>query len=384
MTLNNGVTIEMHAGPLKGYHMSEEKSAVLRKQVEYYLSDENLQQDKFFHDCISADPEGWLDMQLIVKCNKMKAMKASTAMVLKALQGSMLETWVDGDFMAVRRSPTMPLPQLIDPLAAAIFNTELCTSNNGESQSKKINTTPASENWNQKRSKNKKHPQWIPKKATSENKDEVIGTVGRTPLKLGAPCFQPSVVKVAEVTEEAESQTAGAPETKSEKTDELLESMSTDSTNESETGDRTSSQGFLLSPRLSDAGSSSEEAYPLEGNGFIFQSAAYFSNANSLDQAPCVGSKQNGRAFRPPPGLEDLEDPGPPPGLFPPTTTHKTLPFQSSPGLEFFQPSDVAPRSQNHLISSTLLEGTPPPGLEAATQSRPLPPWRQRKGKSQV
>ena len=30
-------------------------------EVEYYLSDENLKYDKFFHDKISANAEGWLD-----------------------------------------------------------------------------------------------------------------------------------------------------------------------------------------------------------------------------------------------------------------------------------------------------------------------------------
>ena len=30
-------------------------------QVEYYLSDENLKYDKFFHDKISANADGWLD-----------------------------------------------------------------------------------------------------------------------------------------------------------------------------------------------------------------------------------------------------------------------------------------------------------------------------------
>ena len=30
-------------------------------QVEYYLSDENLKYDKFFHDKISGNADGWLD-----------------------------------------------------------------------------------------------------------------------------------------------------------------------------------------------------------------------------------------------------------------------------------------------------------------------------------
>jgi hypothetical protein len=36
---------------------SSEGQIKLKQQVEYYLSDENLRSDKFFHDKISADTE---------------------------------------------------------------------------------------------------------------------------------------------------------------------------------------------------------------------------------------------------------------------------------------------------------------------------------------
>ncbi|CAE8648163.1 unnamed protein product, partial [Polarella glacialis] len=45
-------------------------AAVVRKQVEYYLSDENLKYDKFFSEKIAGDKEGWLDITLILSCNK--------------------------------------------------------------------------------------------------------------------------------------------------------------------------------------------------------------------------------------------------------------------------------------------------------------------------
>merc|ERR1719235_1870252 len=59
--------------------------AVVRKQVEYYLSDENLRYDKFFHEKITADAEGWLEISLVLSCNKMKALKATKEDVVKAL-----------------------------------------------------------------------------------------------------------------------------------------------------------------------------------------------------------------------------------------------------------------------------------------------------------
>jgi len=87
--------------------------AVLRKQVEYYLSDQNLMYDKFFHEKISANPEGWLDMSLILSCNKMKAMRATKELVLEALKDSSVEIKdQEGSTTAVRRPENKKLPDL--------------------------------------------------------------------------------------------------------------------------------------------------------------------------------------------------------------------------------------------------------------------------------
>merc|ERR1719436_1319808 len=61
---------------------------VVRKQVEYYMSDDNLKHDKFFHEKISSDGEGWLDMALVLTCNKMKALRATREDVVTALKDS--------------------------------------------------------------------------------------------------------------------------------------------------------------------------------------------------------------------------------------------------------------------------------------------------------
>ncbi|CAE7385880.1 La [Symbiodinium pilosum] len=84
--------------------------AVVRKQVEYYLSDENLKYDKFFHDKISANAEGWLDMSFILSCNKMKAMRAGKDDVVAALKESKIE--LNEGSAAVRRPGNAPLPKL--------------------------------------------------------------------------------------------------------------------------------------------------------------------------------------------------------------------------------------------------------------------------------
>lgn len=83
----------------------------MRKQVEYYLSDENLRHDKFFHDKISSDPEGWLELTLLLGCNKMKSMRATSEAVLAAL-ASGSKTEIREDKAAVRRPGKAALPTL--------------------------------------------------------------------------------------------------------------------------------------------------------------------------------------------------------------------------------------------------------------------------------
>lgn len=84
--------------------------ATIRKQVEYYLSDENLRYDKFFAEKIAENKEGWLDMSLILSCNKMKQMRATKEDVVASLKGSTLEINPEGN--AVRRPGNAALPAL--------------------------------------------------------------------------------------------------------------------------------------------------------------------------------------------------------------------------------------------------------------------------------
>jgi len=97
------------AAPLKA---TAPAPAVVKKQVEYYFSDINLKHDKFFHNKISENPEGWLDLTLILQCNKMKAMQATKEDVFGALKDSELETKEDGANSFVRRKDNAKLPTL--------------------------------------------------------------------------------------------------------------------------------------------------------------------------------------------------------------------------------------------------------------------------------
>jgi len=83
---------------------------MVRRQVEYYFSDENLRYDKFFSDKISGDKEGWLDINLIISCAKMKAMRASKEDVWEALKESKLE--VRKDSTGIRRQGNAKVPEL--------------------------------------------------------------------------------------------------------------------------------------------------------------------------------------------------------------------------------------------------------------------------------
>jgi len=84
-------------------------AAVVRKQVEYYMSDDNLRHDKFFHDKISADKEGWLEINMVLQCNKMKALNATPEDVVASLKGSKIEI---KDGLSIRRPENLALPKL--------------------------------------------------------------------------------------------------------------------------------------------------------------------------------------------------------------------------------------------------------------------------------
>jgi len=83
-------------------------AATVRKQMEYYMSDENLKHDKFFHDKISGNSEGWLELSFVLNCNKMKAMRSTKEDVVAALKDSKIEVKEDG--LSIRRPGNLALP----------------------------------------------------------------------------------------------------------------------------------------------------------------------------------------------------------------------------------------------------------------------------------
>jgi len=82
---------------------------VLRRQVEYYFSDMNLQGDAFFHKKISESKDNWLEAQFILSCKKIQALGATMEDIKLALAESPLEVREE-EPLAVRRKE--PLPEL--------------------------------------------------------------------------------------------------------------------------------------------------------------------------------------------------------------------------------------------------------------------------------
>jgi len=78
--------------------------------VEYYLSDANLQKDAFFYNKILGEDEGYLDLDLIMNCNKIKSLGVSKETIAQAIKNSK-EVEVDADGKRIRRKGNKSLPE---------------------------------------------------------------------------------------------------------------------------------------------------------------------------------------------------------------------------------------------------------------------------------
>nr|XP_043620540.1 la-related protein 6A [Erigeron canadensis] len=88
------------------------------KQVEYYLSDENLRTDKFLLKYLAKDEEGYVPVAVIASFKKMKKLTHHKSLVVDALKESSLLT-LSSNEKKVKRVHPFPLSEVLDP--------ELCT-----------------------------------------------------------------------------------------------------------------------------------------------------------------------------------------------------------------------------------------------------------------
>ena len=86
-------------------------SATIKKQIEYYLSDNNLTRDRFCREQISTDKEGWVDIAHFLNCNKVKTMQISSESIAEACVDS-TDVDVNPEKTKIRRKDNKVLPEL--------------------------------------------------------------------------------------------------------------------------------------------------------------------------------------------------------------------------------------------------------------------------------
>lgn len=86
------------------------KTEDIRTQVEYYLSDNNLKKDQFFYEKIKENDDGWVEIGLLLNCNKIKNMGVSADSIVQAIKGS-TEVEVDPEGKHIRRKGNKALPE---------------------------------------------------------------------------------------------------------------------------------------------------------------------------------------------------------------------------------------------------------------------------------
>lgn len=85
-------------------------TAEIQKQVEFYLGDNNLTKDDFFRDLITTNTDGYVDISVILKCNKIKSLGVNKCtQIVTALRDSKAIE-VSADNLRIRRTGNAPLP----------------------------------------------------------------------------------------------------------------------------------------------------------------------------------------------------------------------------------------------------------------------------------
>ncbi len=85
------------------------QKALVKKQIEYYLSDLNLKKDDFFYEKISTSKDGWIDISLFLNCNKVKELKAKASDIADACVDSE-KVEISKDQKQIRRKNNLALP----------------------------------------------------------------------------------------------------------------------------------------------------------------------------------------------------------------------------------------------------------------------------------
>ena len=91
---------------------NEKDKNIIKEQMEYYLGDENLKKDTFFHQKISEDANGYLELDYLLNCNKCKKAGWTIDDLKEGIKLSdKLE--LDKTEKKVRRKDNKALPELV-------------------------------------------------------------------------------------------------------------------------------------------------------------------------------------------------------------------------------------------------------------------------------
>ena len=63
---------------------TEPDNAQIKKQIEYYMGDKNLAIDDFFRGKIADSKAGYIDLKLMLNCNKIKNMGITVDQIVEA------------------------------------------------------------------------------------------------------------------------------------------------------------------------------------------------------------------------------------------------------------------------------------------------------------
>lgn len=84
---HDGGTLDLEVDYLDA-DLDENPDESVRQTVEYYLSDENLSKDPFFHRAITDVPDGWVELGFLLACGRLKKLGATEAQILRVLKDS--------------------------------------------------------------------------------------------------------------------------------------------------------------------------------------------------------------------------------------------------------------------------------------------------------
>jgi hypothetical protein len=94
--------------------MEKGLESLIVEQAEYYMSDENLKKDSFFHSKISESKDGFIPIDFLLNCNKMKKHLISKEELAKALKNSTQLVVSDDGNMFKRVNSKIPTLTLLN------------------------------------------------------------------------------------------------------------------------------------------------------------------------------------------------------------------------------------------------------------------------------